>query len=597
MSSKDISERGAEVVHQGFGRYHEQFRVLTRRTRERFEKCDWEGIRRDSVARMELHPRLVDETVGKLRRELGDHVQDRNCWHAMKDAYTTSILGRDDFEIAQTFFNSLSRKVFAHIGVDPTLDYVGDEFPLPYHGWEMASARMYAVRRVESHVIERVLEDAGFETLFEDPARDARLVAARVERRIVEVFGDPSIEAIDILRPLFFRNKSAYVIGRLRRGQHLLPLILAITNEVRGTTRTDASRLRVDAVLTEESDASVVFSFARWFFHVDVSSPREAIGFLSSVMPRKRTAELYISLGYNKHGKTEFYRDMIRQIADSSDLFEIAPGVPGMIMSVFHLPSFEYVFKVMRDRFPPQKRTTHRQVRERYREVQHQDRVGRLVDFQEFEHLEFPRERFSEELLDELGAEASRTVHIERDVVVIDHLYLGRRVSPLNLFLPKAGIQQAHAAVIDWGRALKDLAAADIFAGDMLIKNFGVTRHGRVVFYDYDELCPLSDCRFRNKPPPRDPIEEMSAEPWFSVHDSDVFPDELSTFLGLGDDLRTVFEHHHADLFGVDFWRSAQSRNATGEIIDFFPYTDRHRLDHDEPPQARREDPPKPARW
>jgi isocitrate dehydrogenase kinase/phosphatase len=298
------------------------------------------------------------------------------------------------------------------------------------------------------------------------------------------------------------------------------------------------------------------------------------IGFLHSILPRKRVSELYLSLGYNKHGKTEFYRDLTAYAAASDESFVIAPGQRGLVMSVFTLPSYEFVFKVIRDTFPASKATTRRRVMERYRQVLLHDRVGRLVDFQEFEHLKFPQARFAPELLEELLGEASRNVGIEGDDVIIRHLYVGRRVTPLDVFLKTAGDREREAAIVDWGKAVKELAAANIFAGDMLAKNFGVTRHGRVVFYDYDELCPLDDCRFRTFPASRSDDEELSAEPWFAVRDGDVFPEELGRFLGVDQKLRTIFLRHHEDLFSVEFWRTMQERNREGEVIDFFPYAE-----------------------
>jgi len=293
-----MAARGADAIHQAFDEHHRALRAITRRVRRRFEERDWEGIRRDTVEKLELPSASVDATVEVLRGRLGELLAgDRALWAAMKEAYTRAILGRDDFEIAQTYFNSIVRKLFSHDGVDPAIDYTADEFPVPFQGWEMASARMYAVHRIDAAVVCRVLEDAGFGVPFRDLAGDAALAAGRLDRGIAEAFGSPGIEALDVLRPVFFRNKGAYLVGRVRRGGERLPVVLALANGREG--------LAVDAELHSEDETSVVFSFARWYFHVDVASPREVIGFLKSILPRKRTAELYLSLGYKKHGKTE----------------------------------------------------------------------------------------------------------------------------------------------------------------------------------------------------------------------------------------------------------------------------------------------------
>lgn len=570
--------RAADTIHWAFDEHRQRVQAITRRVQQRFERRDWAGIRQDTVERLGLHSRNVERVCEVLGEQLGQHLKDRSLWAGLKEAYTATILGRNDFELAQTWFNSLSRRVFGHDGVDPTIDFASDEFPLPYHGWEMASARMYAVRRVDAGVVRKLLEDAGFRVPFRDLEGDAALAAGRIRHALLERFGTEEVEALDVLRPIFFRNKGAYVVGRARlrddpHGGAYMPLLLPVSSRETG--------LELDAVLHSEDEASVVFSFARWYFHADVESPREVIGFLQSILPRKRIAELYISLGYTKHGKTELYRDLMRHIAASEasdEPFVVSRGQRGLVMSVFDLPSYPFVFKIIKDRFPPQKTASREKVREKYREVLQHDRVGRLVDFQEYEHLKVPRERFDPALLEELQREAAKNVEVRGDDVVIRHVYVERRVMPLDVYLRNVEEEDALAAISDWGRCIKDLAAANIFPGDVLLKNFGVTRHGRVVFYDYDEVGRLTDHRFRPFPVARHDFEELSSETWFAVAEGDVFPEELGRFVGLEGARRGAFLQEHGDLFGVDFWQRMQERNLSGEIIEFFPYRDERRL-------------------
>ena len=571
MSGGEAATRGADIIHRSFEEFHESFRAITRRSIDRFERRDWDGIRRDTVRRLGLHPKCVEEALAALREEFGARIEEKTFWTAVKNAYAMAILGTDDFELAQTFFNSLTRRVFSHVGVDPDIDYLARDVPLPFSGWEMASARMYAVERVDAPLMHKILEHAGFRSPFKNLDESAEAAAGAIRRRLAEVFRDERIEAIDVLRPPLIRNKAAYLIGRARRQGRFTAFVLPILHEEDG--------LVLDGVVLEENEISIIFSFARWYFHADLANPRQAIGFLHSLLPRKRISELYISLGYNRHGKTEFFSDLTSYIEHTQEKFVVAPGVPGLVMSVFTLPSYEFVFKVIRDHFPASKQTSRRKIKERYRQVHIHDRVGRLVDFQEFEHLQFPRRRFAVEILDELLETASRSVSIEKDQVVLKHLYVGRRVVPLNLYIERESDENCERAVLDWGNALKELAAANMFAGDMLIKNFGVTRHGRVVFYDYDELCPLTDCNFRHFPEPRDEDQVYSVEPYFTVREGDIFPAELRTFLGLTGRLREIFEEAHSEIFEVEFWQQMQERNREGKLIDFFPYNDSRRED------------------
>jgi len=409
-------------------------------------------------------------------------------------------------------------------------------------------------------------------------AGDLGHVADRISNRLLELGALQIVERAEIVESVFYRGQSAFVIGRLYSGSHRLPLILALSHGEKG--------IYVDAVLLTANEVSILFSFTRSYFQVDAHRPYDLVRFLKSLIPRKRLAEIYIAVGENKHGKTELYRDLIRHVSASPERFEHARGTPGMVMVVFTLPGYDDVFKIIRDRFPPPKRTTRRTIMDKYRMVFQHDRAGRLIDAQDFQHLQFDREQFTDELLDELLTEAGDTVRIEGDHVVISHVYVERRVIPLNIFVKEAAPVAARGAVIDFGKAIKDMASTNIFPGDLLLKNFGVTRHGRVVFYDYDELTSLTEMVFRAIPEARDELDEMSSGPWYSVGDRDVFPEEHRSFLGLAPELREVFVQHHGDLFEVEPWRAIQQRIELGELIEVYAYREDSRLPDAEAPRG-----------
>ncbi|VVN74694.1 Isocitrate dehydrogenase kinase/phosphatase [Pseudomonas fluorescens] len=145
-------------------------------------------------------------------------------------------------------------------------------------------------------------------------------------------------------------------------------------------------------------------------------------------------------------------------------------------------------------------------------------------------------------------------------------------MTPLNLYLEHANPAQVREALEDYGLAIKQLAAANIFPGDMLLKNFGVTRHGRVVFYDYDEICFLTEANFRHIPLPRTPEDEMASEPWYSIGPLDVFPEEFPPFLFADAGQRKLFDQLHGELYNADYWKSLQEAIRAGKVIDVFPY-------------------------
>ena len=560
----------AKAIIRAFNEYLSEFRVITRRAKMRFENRDWQGMKSDSDERLDLYKKVVDQIVAEIRRLLNNRINDKKIWMSIKDTYFDLSSKSEIWELAETFFNSVTRRVFATVGVDPQIEFVDtctrtDFFRIPTPPY-----RTYAETPSIQNLIEIILGDYEHQTAYEDMRRDAKLVSKKIDEQLQSAGYPPLIDRAEMLTSVHYRGKGAYLIGRILNGSDFFPLVMALLNTPGGIV--------VDAVILNEDEVSILFSFTRSYFHVDVKRPNELVSFLKNIMPRKRIAELYISIGYNKHGKSELYCDLLHHLSRSDKKFEPAQGERGMVMEVFTMPDYDLVFKVIKDRFPYPKHTTRHAVMAKYDLVFKHDRAGRLVDAQEFEHLKFNRNRFSDELLDSLEQNAAQNVIINDDHIIVKHAYIERRVTPLNIYLRKVDEKEAIAAVVDYGNAIKDLAASNIFPGDLLLKNFGVTRHGRIVFYDYDELSFLTICNFRLLPQPRGYDEELSAEPWFGVGENDVFPEELQKFLGLQGRLREVFLEHHGDLFDVHFWHQVQSRISDGKTIDIFPYGPDKRL-------------------
>jgi isocitrate dehydrogenase kinase/phosphatase len=565
-----LARQGAAAILAAFGDYEREFQAITCRAKVRFEQRDWHGLQHDALERLELYSRVIAGGVAEIRELLDFAVKDKKLWATMKSAYAELIWCCADIELAETFFNSVSRRIFTTIGVDPRIEFLFSDFDTTAQVPNPPIFITYPACGPLAELMGQVLKACEFATPFQDLARDAQLVARAVEREHKGAGTAPPIDAIDMIPAVFYRNQGAYLVGRIRSGDQVMPLTLALHHPGDGIV--------VDAVLLSADEVSIIFSFTRSYFHVEVHRPRDLVMFLKSFMPRKPIAELYIAIGYNKHGKTELYRDLMRHIDQSTDFFEIAPGDRGMVMCVFTLPSFDVVFKVIRDRFAYPKTSSRRDVIERYQLVFKHDRAGRLADVQEFEHLAFARDRFSADLLSELAGEAAETVAIGPRIVEIKHVYVERRMTPLNLYIREARLADACKAIVDYGQAVRDLAATNIFPGDMLLKNFGVTRHGRVVFYDYDELCLVTDCHFRELPAAADDSDDFAAEPWFYVGPSDIFPEEFINFMGLGGVLRDTFLKAHGDILTAQYWQGIQARHRAGELLDIIPYPCSRRL-------------------
>jgi isocitrate dehydrogenase kinase/phosphatase len=560
----------ARAIADAFAAYRDQFLEVTRRARVSFETRDWQQLRRDSKLRLGLYRQSVDEAEATTRALLGDRCLDRVVWVSAKAVYSSLIAQRQDWDLAETFFNSVTRRLFSTVGVDPLMEYVASDFDAPPSEVLAPVYQRYLARTALAEVVARCLRDVPLSTAWVDLEGDAALVAARIEQFVARMNG-PRPVALETLRPLFYQGKGAYLVGRLLLSAGaVVPVVIVLRNSARG--------VRVDAVLLDRNEASQVFSFTRSYFHVDVERPYDVMRFLRSLMPRKPIAELYIAIGEVKQGKTELYRAIVDQLNETSEQYCFAPGIPGLVMVVFTAPGLDMVLKVIRDVFPPQKDLSPARVRERYGWVYTHDRAGRLVDAQEFEHLVFPRDRFEPALLEELLSTCAKTVRVQGDRVHVDLAYVERKLTPLNIYVRKAPFEQACAALGEYARAIHDLCACNIFPGDLLLKNFGVTRHGRVALYDYDELVELTSVTFRDIPEAERPEDEMSAEPWFAVGAHDVFPEEFARFLGIPEKLRRYLTETYPEIFTASWWRSMQERVRTGKIREFAPYPPERRL-------------------
>lgn len=560
----------ARALLDVFDAHQAQFRLVTRRAEGRFLTRDWRGGQQDAAERLTLYRQFIGWSVQDLRRRLGAQADDLDLWRGLKEAYLRDARTRLDAELALTFFNSVVRQVVRAVGPEAGVYFDDRDFQvLPPLDASLGIRRYIWDRSLEA-LFREVLGDLPFAARYPGRDRDTLKLAAALAEELARRSPAAAMRSLEVLPVLFYRNKGAYLIGRVTSTETVFPLVLPILHDERG--------IRVDALLPTAQDASVVFSFTRSYFHVETECPRAMVDFLRSIMPRKPIDELYTALGYHKHGKTELVRALLRRLEGEGARFEVQEGDKGLVMAVFALPALNVVFKIIKDRFGPPKQTTRQQVMEKYHLVFVRDRVGRLADAQEFEGLEFEARRFAPEVLQELLAECAGTVRLEGEKVVLRHLYTERRVMPLNLYLKQVDEARAIDAVLDYGQAIKDLAAANIFTGDMLLKNFGVTRNGRVIFYDYDELCLLTECHFRAIPQARNDEDEYSAEPWFSVGERDVFPEEFRAFLTLPGRLGEVFSAAHGDLLTVEYWLRMQRLAEQGEIVDIFPYRPARRL-------------------
>ena len=556
----------ARMILDGFDDYREHFRSITLGARERFEQARWQAIQQAAAARINLYEEKLTEVNGWLRQAFAPQgLMEAEHWPQVKHAYIQLIDPRLDDELAETWYNSLFCSLFSHDQISDTCMFIHSTRPPQRSHQRAAQTRRYRQPAGFESLLRAIFADHAFNVPFADLEADLARLLQQLRDSVPDwVCKDPALTA-ELFTPVLYRNKGAYLLGRLYNADEQWPLVIALVHR-------EGHGIVADTLITDEAEVSIIFSFTRSYFMVDVPVPAEFVNFLKRILPGKHIAELYTSIGFYKHGKSEFYRALINHLAHSDDRFVMAAGVRGMVMSVFTLPGFNTVFKVIKDRFSPSKTVNRATVIEKYRLVKSVDRVGRMADTQEFADFRFPLAKFEPECLAELLEVAPSTVVLEGDTVLIRHCWTERRMTPLNLYLEQASEAQVLEALEDYGLAIKQLAAANIFPGDMLLKNFGVTRHGRVVFYDYDEISYLTEVNFRHIPPPRYPEDEMSGEPWYSIGPHDVFPEEFPPFLFADMGQRRLFSRLHGDLYDAGYWQGLQEAIRAGKVIDVFPY-------------------------
>ena len=560
----------AQTILQGFDAQYGRFLEVTSGAQQRFEQADWHAVQQAMKNRIHLYDHHVGLVVEQLRCITNGQSTDAAFLLRVKEHYTRLLPDYPRFEIAESFFNSVYCRLFDHRSLTPERLFIYSSQPErrfrtiprplakdfhPDHGWES--------------LLMRVISDLPLRLRWQNKSRDIHYII----RHLTETLGTDNLAEshLQVANELFYRNKAAWLVGKLITPSGTLPFLLPIH-------QTDDGELFIDTCLTTTAEASIVFGFARSYFMVYAPLPAALVEWLREILPGKTTAELYMAIGCQKHAKTESYREYLVYLQGCNEQFIEAPGIRGMVMLVFTLPGFDRVFKVIKDRFAPQKEMSAALVRACYQLVKEHDRVGRMADTQEFENFVLEKRHISPALMELLLQEAAEKITDLGEQIVIRHLYIERRMVPLNIWLEQVEGQQLRDAIEEYGNAIRQLAAANIFPGDMLFKNFGVTRHGRVVFYDYDEICYMTEVNFRDIPPPRYPEDELASEPWYSVSPGDVFPEEFRHWLCADPRIGPLFEEMHADLFRADYWRALQNRIREGHVEDVYAYRRRQRF-------------------
>ncbi|MFO1436576.1 MAG: bifunctional isocitrate dehydrogenase kinase/phosphatase [Gammaproteobacteria bacterium] len=463
MTEHELAAASAKCIYEGFVEYNEAFMHLTERARQRFEQRDWRGHQQDIVDRVEMYELAVRQVVKLLQKFLDSRVADRQLWSLIREIFAERLEDVPDAGFIKTFFNSTTRRIFGTVGVDTEMEFLST--PPEDEGILRAlTLRRYPFWGSLDDVFAQVLRQFAFNVQYANVTDDVRQIAEEVDgfaKRVFESIDD--MLRFEFISSVFYQSARAYLVGRIVLKHGLSPIIIALENAENG--------IQVDAVLLSSEEVSIVFNYTRSYYFADPNSVVAAVHFLHSVLPDKPIDELYTVLGRLRQGKSERHRIFTNHLKNSSDLFVHAAGDKGLVMIVFTLPSYDLVFKVIRDRFTPPKTMSRQEVIDKYKLVSKHDRAGRLIDTQEFRNLELPLNRFAPEVLEELTKEATISVRRHDDKLLFDHVYIERRVRPLNLYIREMPCRDAEVVIIDYGQAIKDLAQTNIFPGDLLLKN------------------------------------------------------------------------------------------------------------------------------
>jgi len=566
----------AHQILQDYLRYHHQYKRINKRAKLRFERKDWHGIQADSRERIIQYKTYVADTTQQIQKILCDDIHDRTIWKQIRYLFFEEIVNFNTRNIAETYYNSVFRhchrdnqKVDEELMfVNPTVNYHESRSYIPIFN------TLFIVKPIRN-AISQILHFYDLQAPFEDMDRDISYITQTLIEELNINENDFRSIRLELIKSLFYRNKCAYIVGRIVVDHQVQPIVIPLLHEDKG--------IYIDTILLHPNQVSSIFSYSRSYFLVDTDIAADMVEFLQSIIPHKALSELYNSLGFINHAKTEFYRDFQEHMRRTQDKFVVAPGIKGMVMSVFTLPSYNMVFKVIKDKFDPPKQCSKEKVIEKYNIVAMHDRVGRMVDSHVFLNLVFDRHRFSDELINELMLTCPSKLTISDDKIEIEHLYIEKKMIPLDIYLSTASEDQSEQILRDYGQALKELARVNIFPGDLLLKNFGVNRQKKVVFYDYDEIEYITDLKFRPLPTARYEDELMSDD-WFAPDLNDVFPEQFLPFIARHKSHQEVLMKYCSELFDYKFWRVIQERLAKNIVISVFPYSEaiRFRLKYKE---------------
>ena len=563
-----------------FDAYYVESRSIPTLAKSAFERRDPATSLDLSRRRLSVYSVSALALARRLREALPSVAEDETFWKQIEARYLTSIEGRYESDLAFAYIHSARR-----------MTYEGRWKPVEYaflHHREPESERS-AVVRIDfpiapgsdlAALVDRILDVPRFERPWRDREGDVR----RVVERLGSIFrgGTGRPVEIQMTDAGFFRNRGAYVVGRIVFGDaSATPLILALLNHDAG--------IYVQAVLTGEADAHNLFSSTLANFHVTNTHYHELAAFLHTVMPTRRLGLHYSTIGFNHVGKVAVMNELREELATHGEVFTTAVGFRGSVAIGFAAPSSDYNLKVIRDIPTDQYKWGEfpgiGAVLDKYRRVHEIDRTGSMLDNIIYYNLELDPAWFEPELLAELLRDAGESVSLRDDAVILKHLIVQRRVRPLPVFLRDATPEEAREVIVNLGHCIKNNAAANVFNKDLDARNYGVSRFQKVFLFDYDALEPLTRVKVRSNVGRFDGEDDVPD--WFYEDGVIFLPEEIESGFRIHDrGLRRLFRDVHGDLLTTGYWERMQHDLDQGQVPSIRLYPERRKLDHPGWPDA-----------
>lgn len=581
-AESETVQLAAEWILQEFDANFFESRQIPKFAKEAFEQRDPQRSLALSKKRLFMYINGILAFCPQLKQAYSELAENEQLWSKVEMHYMSLIHERYEADLAFAYIHSVRRKIYQEEWKPVAYDFSewrprrADVRPQVYRTFAGGA-------RVSADTVVEILKIPNFAKPYRNITEDAALVAERINNVFsLDGHSPDRIRSIEIINAGFYRNRGAYIVGRiLFSDTSVSPIIISLINDDHG--------IDINAVLTSEADAHNLFSSTLANFHVSNEYYHELATFLYSIMPGRPLGLHYSTIGYNHLGKFAILNELKNELGTRKEVFQAAVGFPGTVTIAFAAPSSSYNLKVIRDKPTAQYKWGIFQgieaVLDKYRGVHEINRAGSMLDNVIYYNLRLEKKLFAPFLLDKLLREANQSVSMADDYVIFKHLIAQLKIKPLPVFLETASAEDAKTAIINLGHSIKNNMAADIYNKDLDARNYGVSKFLRVFLYDYDAIERLTDVKIRSN---QDRIDGDEDPPdWFFEDGIVLLPEEIEFGLGISDrTLLDVFRQVHGDLLTTEYWARIQNDLREGQVPRLCLYPEERKLNKKYPVEA-----------